>query len=236
MRLPSVSLACAVWVLCHLPAAAVPEARAASHGPTLVTSCMDLSEPKTMDFIAPPAREDLLPSAARPWPVPTPLDARRLAHGESYEDVFEILRGENECSRFFGGPARAVEAFNEFASRLHSRNLGTPTVAVRMTGTYTRYRNGETGATFRIFERAMINRDGPFGPRPPSAPRMQVGRFQAYTPQARALVLLHELGHLVEGKSGEWLLPNDGDDAALSERNTRRVEAHCFEQLKAIRD
>jgi hypothetical protein len=228
MRLPGLSFALVVWVFLYLCSAPALRTHAA-------TGCMSLGEPETMDLSAPHHAEDVLPAAARPRPVPTPLDARKLAHRESYEDVFEILSRENRCSGFFGGPARAVEAFNQFAGRLANRNLGTPTVAIRMAGSYTRYQNHETGASYRIFDSAVINRDGPFGPRMPSAARMQVGRYQAHTPQARALVLLHELGHLLETRSGDWLLPNDGDDPALSERNTREVEAHCAEQLKAIR-
>jgi hypothetical protein len=107
-----------------------------------------------------------------------------------------------------------------------------------MSGGYTFYQNHRTGVTYRLFDRAMINRDGPFAPggRPGAAPPTRVGRYASHTRPARALILLHELGHLVEGPGGGWLLPNDGGDYLLSERNTERVEAHCIEQLKAIRD
>ncbi|MDQ3805481.1 MAG: hypothetical protein M3416_16835 [Acidobacteriota bacterium] len=233
MRLPSVSLAFAVGALIHAaPAAAV--ARAAAHEPVLATRCMDLSDLKTVEEVPLPPPV----AAARPAPVPTPLDARRLAVEDSYKDVFGILSEENECSRFFGGPAKAVEAFNQFARRLSSSPLGDPRVAVRMSGAFTYYQNHETGASYRLFDRATINRDGPLGPQVSLtwAARMQVGRYPAHTPQARALVLLHELGHLVRGPGGGWLLPNDGDDYLLSSRNTQEVEAHCLEQLKAIRD
>lgn len=235
MRLPGVSLALVVWVLLSVSPAPA-EARAAGHEPVVVTNCMDLSNPRTADTSGPPAPEDVLPAAARP--VPTPLDARNLADKDSYADVIRILREDNKCSRFFGGPALAVEAFNQFARQLGNGRLGNPTVAIRMSGGYTRYMNHETGASYRLFQEATINRDGPFGPRPTSmtAARLQVGRYSAYTPQARALVLLHELGHLVQGPSGDWLLPNDGNNTALSERNTKEVEAHCIEQLKGIRD
>ena len=213
----------------------------------MAANCLDLSGPAAADLYdaetkaaagdAKPA-EDVLPAAARPLPVPTPLDGRDLADRESYEDVFRILSEENKCSRFYGGPAQAAEAFNQFARRLETRRLDDSTVALRMSGSYTRYRNQETGATYRVFERAVINLDGPIGPRPPSisARRVAVGRYPAYTPKARALVLLHELGHLIEKPSGDWLLRNDGHDSDLSERNTSEVEAHCFEQLKAVRD
>lgn len=230
MRLPNVSLAFAAAVLLHISTAA-PEARAAN-APMVVTSCMDLSEPNISEG------EEVVPGAAAPLPVPTPLDARRLAAEEAYADVFRILSRENSCSRLFGGPPRAVEAFNRFARQLSSGRLGNPRIALRMSGTYTLYQDRTTGAVYRLFERAMINSDGPLGAhagRPPVS-RMTVGRYLANTPQARALVLLHELGHLVQAPRGGWLLPNDGNNDELSERNTRQVEAHCIEQLKAIRD
>lgn len=232
MRLPCVSLAFAVGALIHAaPAAGL--ARAAAHEPVLATRCMDLSDPKITEDAPPPAAP-----APRPAPVPTPLDARQLAVKDSYKDVFAILSEENECSRFFGGPLNAVEAFNRFARQLSSSPLNNPKVAIRMWGSYTHYRNHETGAAYRLFDRAAINLDGPLGPQasPGAATRMQVGSYAAHTPQARALILLHELGHLVQGPGGEWLLPNDGSDYLLSQRNTQEVEARCLEQLKAIRD
>jgi hypothetical protein len=42
------------------------------------------------------------------------------------------------------------------------------------------------------------------------------------------------MGHLIRGQDG-WLLPNDGGDAALSDRNTRTVESRCLGQLLALR-
>lgn len=244
MRLPGVSLACALWLVWFAASASV-QARAAAHESDGFANCLDLSGPAAAELTgtgmtggeAKPG-DDVLPAAARPLPVPTPLDGRDLADRESYEDVFRILSEENECSRFYGGPARAAEAFNQFAQRLERRRLDDPSVALRMSGSYTRYRNQETGAAYRVFDRAVINLDGPIGLRPPSlsASRAAVGRYAAYTPKARALVLLHELGHLIEKPSGGWLLRNDGHDSDLSERNTREIEAQCFEQLEAVRD
>ena len=63
---------------------------------------------------------------------------------------------------------------------------------------------------------------------------MQVGRFAAETRQAKALLLLHEMGHLVGTPDGGWLLPSDGGNPELSERNTRTVESQCLKQLLAL--
>src|SRR5436309_2865068 len=90
------------------------------------------------------------------------------------------------------------------------------------------------GDCCRVADGAVINRDGPFISRA-SAARMHVGSFRADTRQARALMLLHELGHLLRGADGRWLLPNDGNDGVLSDLNTKTVESHCEEQLLAIK-
>lgn len=227
MRLPSVSFALAAVLTLQVSPLA-PPARAAAHAPATSAGCASRgeAEPLKVSALAPPA------------PVPTPLDARGLAVAGSYGAVFRILSAENGCSRFFGGPAKAVEAFNQLARRLHLRPLPDRRVAIRMGGSFAHYENNSTGAAYRLFNEATVNLNGPFGPDAgrPAAPRMWVGRFAAHTRQGQALILLHELGHLVRGPDGDWLLPNDGFDHALSARNTRRVEAHCVEQLKGVRD
>jgi hypothetical protein len=180
-------------------------------------------------------------AGAPPMPVPpAPLDlaAEKLADEESYMDVYRILKEDNSCSRFFGGSSRPVEAFNEFARQLRRKAIGDGVVAIRMSGGYTVYHNQSTGASFRLFAEASINSSGPFFIRNPSpqAVRLLVGRFPFPSKGARALTLLHELGHLVRGADGKWLLPNDGGDRRLSERNTSEVEGRCLNQLMALRD
>ena len=231
MRLPSVSLIFAAGVCLTLSSVT-----AAANEPVMVSSCMDFAEPTTFEEVAvratPAAAEDVLPvPAARP--VPTPLDASRVADPVTYRAVYGILSAENSCSDFYGGPAQAATAFNQFASRLKRGRLNDPHIALRMSGDYTRYQDHATGASYRIFEQATLNSDGPVEGR---ALRMTVGSYPGYTPQARALVLLHELGHLVQGRKGGWLLPNDGGNMAQSLTNTRLVEAHCAAQLAAIRE
>jgi hypothetical protein len=245
MRLPSVSLFFAAGILLPL-FCMVAEASE----PVMVSNCMDLAEPRNSEVVAaapaatevvpvaaekvvPEAAEKVAPEAALPSPVPTPLDARHLADERTYRDVFRILSTPNPCSDFYGGPAKASTAFNQFARQLKRGRLDDPKIALRMSGNYTNYQDHATGVAYRIFDRATINTDGPVTGR---AVSMQVGRYPGHTPQARALVLLHELGHLVREPNGDWLLANDGDDIEKSTRNTRVVEAHCAEQLKAIRD
>ena len=185
--------------------------------------------------VNPEARDAPAPEAE---PQPTPLDAgaEGLAAGQAYEDVFGMLKDDTPCSRFYGGPRVAVTVFNEFARRLRKRTLGVSNVGLVMSGDYTMYHDMKTGALYRLFEEAAINRSGPFFVTPPpTGARFQVGRFQAATRPAKALMLRHELGHLVRGADG-WVLPNDGGDAALSDRNTRTVESRCLGQLLALRE
>ena len=47
-------------------------------------------------------------------------------------------------------------------------------------------------------------------------------------------MFLHELGHMVKGESGAWLLPDDGKDESQSRDNTRKVEDVCAEQIKNL--
>lgn len=183
-----------------------------------------------------PGAVDASPPAADPQPTPLDQDAEGLAVGETYGDVFRALKDDNRCSRFFGGPRVAVTVFNKFARRLRRRALGAGGVGLVMSGRYALYRDARSGASYRLFDEAAVNGDGPFFVvPPPSGARFQVGRFPAATRRGKALMLLHELGHLIRGPAG-WLLPNDGGDAALSDRNTRTVESRCIEQLLALRE
>jgi hypothetical protein len=46
---------------------------------------------------------------------------------------------------------------------------------------------------------------------------------------------LHELGHLIEGDDGEWLLPDDGLNGPQSKANTLRVQQACHSQLSTLK-
>lgn len=223
-------------ILCALPHAAAAAKAAAPTAPTDApgTDGCDVSYvggdvTGATDYHAP------APAAVA---VPAPLDLKEQAamDEQSYVDVYSILKRENECSRFFGGPAQAVEVFNELARRIKRKPLGNRAVGVRMSGGFVTYRNHQTGATYRLFGEAMVNTNGPLfrKPKPGDREESWVGSFAALTRQARALVFLHELGHLVARAGGGWLLPNDGDNRELSERNTRTVEENCSAQLTAL--
>lgn len=232
MRSSVVSLACAAGALVMALAYAA-EAAATAGG---VECCGDPEELKSAAPGGAGAESGGVGAEAATPPVPPALRPGALVSADAYADALAALKTENSCSRFFGGPRLAVTALNGLALRLRSRALGPGPLGIVMSGDFTVYRDTATGETYRLFEEAVINSSGPFLSRVPAhgAARMQVGRFPAETRQAKALLLLHELGHLVGGPGGGWILPNDGGDPRQSERNTQAVESRCLKQLLAL--
>ncbi|HEV2835225.1 MAG TPA: hypothetical protein VGW58_07905, partial [Pyrinomonadaceae bacterium] len=111
-------------------------------------------------------------------------------------------------------------------------------VSFQMTGRPRRILDAPTGTSYRLFDNAVVNLDGGFYQRRPDLTRKfppDVGTFRPGTRQARALILLHELGHLIQGEDGEWLLPDDGNDDRRSRANTRFVQSVCRAQLETLK-
>lgn len=174
-----------------------------------------------------------------PVPLPTPLslNSRKKSFRAPYLHAFEILKEDNSCSRFFGGPPRALRILNRFTERLEERRLPSTSVVIKMSGRYTKTIDLVTGAKYRLFDEVMVNSNALFYTgRSPDAELKFFGRFRSDTKQAKVLALLHELGHLVEGANGAWLLRDDGNNTELSLRNTKVVESRCIKQLLAIKD
>jgi len=226
MRPTVVPFAFVAWVLVMLQPCAARAAACCLEAAVHTAAPFDEGRAEAVEVAAPPA-------AAAPAPTPLDLSSEDVADRPSYTDVFSVLKQENECSRFFGGPRLAVTVFNQFTRQLRPRRLGSGAIALAMTGEYTNYQDMTTGASYRLFEEASLNSEGPFRSKKEAA-RMRVGSFPAESRQGRALMLLHELGHLIRGKDGRWLLPNDGGDAALSESNTKEVESRCRTELLAL--
>lgn len=174
--------------------------------------------------IAPPPDALFLPSADRLSPLE-----------QTYLDAFTILRGDNSCSRFFGG-ARVIEVLNELKKQLRPGYTESG-IAVKMSGETISYTSFNYGFSYRLFAKAELNLKGAFysantfhsGASVPS-----VGRFSPNTREARVTILLHELGHLVETADKQWLLPNDGKDPSLSIRNTQQIIRVCGEQIEEL--
>lgn len=175
------------------------------------------------------------PSVSVP-PAPSPLIAEDKLLRAAYYDTLSILSTNNLCTDFFGGPAASVEVFNKLMGRMR-KDYDSSSVAMRMTGQTTNMLNATTKNEYRLFENVLINTNGPFYRKrfPDSNPSVPpIGTFEPNTKQARVLILLHELGHVVKGQDGKWLLPDDGNDGSMSQLNTRRIENICGDQIKGL--
>jgi hypothetical protein len=155
---------------------------------------------------------------------------------QAYVDVFKILSNQNTCSEFYRGPRTATMVLNGFVTRVKSQQL-LREVSFEMAGSPRIIRDPATGASYRLFERTMVNTDGSFYQRRTEPMRKfpsDVGNFAPGTRAARALILLHELGHLIQGENGEWLIPDDGYDGVQSKANTLRIQQVCRKELNAL--
>lgn len=168
--------------------------------------------------------------------APSPAITRDKLLSTAYYDTLSILMGSNRCSEYFGGSAFAVKVFDQFAARIGKSYL-SGTVGMRMSGQLTDMFDADANKHYRMFEKVAINQDGAFYRRrlPNSGSSIpNMGSFQPGTKEARVLILLHELGHLIQDPKGEWLLPNDGLDEELSRKNSRRIEGVCREEILTL--
>ena len=155
---------------------------------------------------------------------------------QAYTDVFKILSNRNKCSDFYRGPRTATTVLNGFVKRVKSQSL-LRGVSFQMVGTPRLIRDQGTGASYRLFEKTMVNTNGSFYQRradPLSKFPSDVGNFAPGSRGARALILLHELGHLIQDENGEWLIPDDGFDGRQSKENTLRVQQVCRKELNKL--
>ena len=172
---------------------------------------------------------------AAPELLPLPDSNKLSVLQKAYLDVYSILSNENSCSNFFGGP-RSIEALNNLVQQLRSSCL-EHRIAIRMSGSMSFYQDATTNLSYRLFDKVEVNSAGPFfkssTPRGPTIPF--VGAFPPNTREARATILLHELGHLIKSPDKSWLLVDDGNDPAKSEENTDRVLKVCRDQIDSLR-
>ena len=155
---------------------------------------------------------------------------------QAYIDVFKILSDQNTCSDFYRGPRTATTVLNGFVRRVKSQSL-LRDVSFEMVGSPRIIRDPATGASYRLFEKTMVNINGSFYRRREDPMRKfpsDVGNFAPGSRAARALILLHELGHLIQDENGEWLIPDDGFDGTQSKENTMRVQQACRQELNKL--
>ena len=175
--------------------------------------------------------------AAENLPLPMAFAKKDWDLTRAYSDVFSILSKENSCSSFYGGPRPATTVLNRFVTLVRPGSLGRE-VTFQMKGPPRLVHDGPSNMSYRLFDNSVVNIDGAFYQRREDLPRKfpaDVGTFRPGTRPARALILLHELGHLIQGHDGDWLLPDDGNDDRRSRANTVRVQAACRAQLEGLK-
>jgi hypothetical protein len=184
-----------------------------------------------------PAAGIPLPVTSMPLPAaPSPLIAEDQVLGSAYYDTLSILSEDNACSDFFGGSKASVDVFNNLIGKVRKDHFST-SVGMRMSGHTTNVFNFATKSQYRFFERVTLNTNGAFyrkriSNQHPDVPG--VGSFQPNTKEVRVLIFLHELGHVIRGQDGKWLLPNDGGSENLSQRNSQKVEEVCGKEIMSL--
>ena len=184
-------------------------------------------------------RESYAQPAAVSLKVPAPplsLPARPSLVDQAYLDAYTILSENNTCSSFFGGPRFATVVLNALRPRLETTVVGN-SVGIIMSGPIISSTDAGTGLTYRLFKKAQVNLTGPFFRSASNLSQTffhRIGRYPANTRKARVLMLLHELGHLVPGANGRWLLPDDADDHVQVYVNTNTVMTQCAKQFEAL--
>lgn len=169
-------------------------------------------------------------------PVPSPLITGDKVIRSAYYDALSILIENNRCSNFYGGSATAIDVFNRLFERAKKDYLD-PGIGMRMSGGPISMLNTRTNLSYRMFDKISINRNGPFYKRKLSSSQLNisgVGSFAPDTREVRVLMLLHELGHLIKGADGNWLLPDDGKNQDLSIQNSRKIEAVCGDEIRSL--
>lgn len=185
-----------------------------------------------------PAQEvtnEAAPSEELPQPVA--LVKKDWSLKQAYTDLFRILSQQNPCSSFYGGPRRAITVLNDFVVRVEAQPM-LRQVTFQMVGTTRLLRDPATGSSYRLFDRTVVNTNGSFYQRRMELMReypSDIGDFAPGSRQARALILLHELGHLIQDENGNWLIPDDGHNGPQSKANTLRVQQACRVQLEMLR-
>jgi hypothetical protein len=170
-------------------------------------------------------------SAPRVKPVPHELVEQAI------HDAIAIVSRNDSCGRFYGETKTAEEVLRRLATQFQVHLLGDSRTGIEMSGHFTYFGRKEKQLGYRLFATATINSRGPFlkakaFPAEPHVP--PVGAFRPNTREARVLMLLHEVAHLVRGEDGNWLIPDDGNAPALSRRNTALVESQCRAQILSL--
>lgn len=159
---------------------------------------------------------------------------------QSRTDVVNILSTKNPCSDFFGGSAQALSVFNQINFRAGTVN--NPKLDAKANARIGIQMNVPEYSgklpPFRLPNSATVNNSGAFFKNfyPGSSERLPaIGGYGSTSREARALMLLHELAHLISKPDGsDWLIRADGAAPNQSEKNTDAIKAACKDQIDAI--
>lgn len=163
------------------------------------------------------------------------LNAKQLRQlDEAYLDAFSILKEVNGCSAFYGGPG-AILVLNRLTQQLKPYLHRKQNVAVTMSGERVKITNFPDHLSYRLFAKAELNLAGPFYRSRDLSSTQSIGGYLPNTREARVIILLHEMGHLIQKRENEWLLSDDGGNESLSQENSRRVVAACGKQINDLR-
>jgi hypothetical protein len=154
----------------------------------------------------------------------------------AYLDVRSLLSRQSKCADFFGGSA-VEQVLEDFVIELRTERFGDTSIGIRMSGAFRLFEDSEHNLSYRLFATEKLNTEGPFFrakvfAADPYVPA--VGSFAPNTREVRALILLHELAHLIRARNGAWLIPDDGYSPQLSRLNTSTVESRCGRQIRAL--
>ncbi len=178
-----------------------------------------------------------VPELVEAPPGPLAMSHRDSSFKSAYSDVFTLLHESNNCSEFYGGPRVATTVLNSFITQVKPGIL-LREVSMEMSGSLQLIHEQSSGASYRLFGRTVVNVNGSFYNHrldPSYHQSRYIGKYLSGTRAARALILLHEMAHLIRDSDGNWLIPDDGDDRLRSTDNTLRVQKVCFEQLERLR-
>ena len=156
---------------------------------------------------------------------------------QAYSDLFKILSNRNPCSDFYRGPRAATTVLNDLIDHVKPEPISRE-ISFQMAGNLRYVHNNSAGVVYRLFDRATVNSGGSFYQRRTDLTRnvpADVGNFLPGSRRARALILLHELAHLIEGENGAWLIPDDGFNVEQSRMNTLRIQKVCRAQLETLK-
>lgn len=174
-------------------------------------------------------------------------DSKQDKINRAVADARAILQRGGRCASFFQDGYSDINgvlnALDSLGGQLTPSTLSSSEndVGIKQWGTTSTIMYAPNGTNYRLFEHAVVNNNGPFFSAfypGTSTVRPRIGSTSAYNAgsrKAQALMILHELAHLIQmAGGGGYLIPGDGDDANQSRTNTNTIDAQCHDDIEAV--